>query len=314
MPKYLTVNQYKNIADGIPLTGITDMKLAFTIGRAEADVDTHMGFDPKHGGFEPHFLMVQRQFNEHTLKTGFPEYPIPIRQITRYRIQVSNLSTTGAGFFANINSSDCVINNDGMYVEIVPLQAVTYSLSPILLQLGLRPPIVEMDCEVGYYIGTTGEMLIDSGDHTTYYGLHGFWANTYTQALATQPNILPAIPPVIYANGTLLSSSLYTVNYTEGKIVFGSARSASDVITADYCKTIPENVVEATILQTSHLLAQENLNTLGLYRGLWQMRNGEQFISFPRNQTTADQGRALPSPLCPEAAACLTRYESWAIA
>ena len=313
MAKYLTTEQYKRYSDGISLADVSDMTLAYMIARAEAAIDAHMGFDPKHGGFEPHFTMIQQAFNEHTRKSFFPVSLVPVRQITRYRIQISNLTTAGAGFFANINSSDCVINLDQRYVEIVPLQAVTYALTPVLVQLGLRPPIVEMDCEVGFYLPVWGEQLINSGDNTTYYALNGFWATTYTQALATQPNQLPPVPPVIYRNG-IVQAGNYTLNTIDGSIVFAAANQPVDSITADYTYTIPDFVQEATVLQVSYLLSQRALHEMKMYKGLYQMRSGEQMISFPRSVNVGEQGRSTASSLSDDAAAVLAVYTDIAIA
>jgi hypothetical protein len=227
---------------------------------------------------------------------------------------VSNLSTTGAGFFANINADDCVINNDGDYIEIVPLQAVTYSLSPVILELGLKPPIVEMDCKVGYFIPVIGETLIDGGQHTTFYSMDGFWASVYDQALATQPNALPPVPPVVYVNGVVQNASTYTVNYTEGSITFNSMQLPTAVVTADYTKTIPDHIQEACILQTSYLLQQKHLNEMGVYKGMYQFRSGEQEISYPRMNPVAGLGRTTATSLCADALGVLARYDDWAIA
>lgn len=314
MSRYLTLAQYKRCGDGVEIGDATDVMLATLITRAEASIDAHMGFDAKRGGFEPHFLTFQSPFDEHTRRTPFPHAYVPLRQITRYRIQVSNLSTTGAGFFANINADDCVINNDGQYVEIVPLQAVTYALSPVLLQLGLNPPIVEMDCEIGYYIPIFGEIATSFGDGYTFYVANGFLAQTYDQALANQPNLLPPVPPNVYVNGTLQTSSAYTVNYIEGSIIFTSIILPTETVTVDYTYTIPNYVAEATTLQTSFLLGQRNLNKMGMYAGLFQMRTGEQEIGYPRFQAVASKGRAQETPLCDKAAACLARFEGYVLA
>lgn len=313
MPKYLTINQYKRFDDGMSLTNISDLALTLTISRAEAAIDAFMGFDAKRGGLEPHFVMIQHQFEQHELKTWFPNYAVPVRQITRYRIQVSNLSTTGAGFFANISPNDCVITNDGNYVEIVPLQAVTYSLSPVLIQLGLRPPIVEMDCEIGFYIPVFGEAFFNQGDSKTYYATNGFWATTYTQALASQPNQLPPVPPVIYANGVALSSSLYTVNAVDGSIVFSAPRASGDVITGDYTYTIPDYIQEACILQVAYIVGQRALNKTGM-QGLESAKSGDQDVRRPRRFPIRHLGDLTQHALCEEAMSVLSRYVQVAIA
>lgn len=311
--KYLTVNQYKRYGSGVSIGDTTNTMLAMMISRAEAAIDGHMGFDLKRGGFEPHQVMLQQAFDQHTRKTFAPNYTIPVRQITRYRIQVSNIGNAGAGFFANISPNDCVINNDGNYIEIVPLQAVTYALSPVLVDLGLKPPIIEMDCEVGYYIPTFGEILIDNGDHQTYYATDGFWATSYNQAVATQPNQLPPVPPVLYVNGTTQTSG-YTYNAIEGSFTFTTPQSPTATVTADYTKTIPDIVVEACVIQVDWLLSQRNLDKLGLYNYLYQMRSGEQMISYPRATGVTDKGRATESALCDRAAGVLSKLEPIGIA
>lgn len=313
MPKYLTIAQYKRYGEGVSLSDVTDTMLAYQISRAEAEIDSHMGFDLKRGGFEWHPIMVQVPFQQWTLKNFTPQVPVPLRNITRYRIQVSNISTSGAGFFANINSSDCVINNDGAYVEIVPLQAVTYSLSPILIQLGLRPPIVELDCNVGFFLPVFNEPLLDSGDHTTYYALDGNWATTYDLASYLQPQFTMPIPPNIYVNGIVQASNTYSVNSIEGTVTFNSAQSLTASITADYTKTIPDAVKEAAVLQTDYLLGQRNLNKLGL-QGLESARTGDQDVRRPRQYPARMNTRPSQTALCKEAIYVLSTYEQIGIA
>src|SRR6266704_167006 len=235
--------------------------------------------------------MVQQPFNETTRKTWFPDAIVPVRNVTRYRIQISIVSSGGAGFFATISPDDCVVNVDGGYVEIVPLQALTYALAPVLLQLGLKPPLVDMDVAVG-----------------------GFWAKTYTLALHAQPLALPPVPPVVYVNGSVVSNSTYTINYTEGKVTFNTQQTPSAIVTCDYTQTIPDQVTEAAALQVSYLLSQRALNKLGLYQGLFKIRTGEQEIDFPRSLNVGDQGRSTASSLCAAAASVLNNLEGWPVA
>lgn len=277
MPKYLTVLQYQAADEGVSLANVTNGSLARYIARAESDIDAYVGFDLQTGGFEPHQVWLQSKFDERTLKTRTPNYPIPIRQVTRYRIQVSNISTAGAGFFANINPGDCVINTYEGYVEIIPLQSITYSLSPVLVQLGLRPPIVQMDTEVGYFLGAFSDVLYPIDDqYITFVALRGFWAQTYTQALANQPNQLPSIPPNVYINGGLQPTSAYTINWTEGQVTFNTAQ-LNQTITADYTYTIPDNIRDATITRTTFLLGERTLNQQGM-QGLDFARTGDQQV------------------------------------
>lgn len=310
MPKYLTVTQYRNADDGIPVTNMTDLTLATYVQRAETDIDAYMGFDLMRGGFEWHQVWMQARFNEKTLRTPNPNYPVPIRNVQQYRIQVSNISTAGAGFFATINPADAVVNSAGGYVEIVPLQAVTYSLSPVLLQLGLRPPIVQMDCNIGFFLPVFGEMLYPTDPNfKVYAAARGFWAQTYDLALSIRPLQVPPIPPVIYSNG-VATTSYTSINYTEGTITFPTSMQGNTV-TADYTYMIPDPVRDAALEQTSHLLAMRALNKLGM-SGLAQMKNGDVEI-----RTSESYPAKFPDPvgaLCDAAARKLAGYKPIPIA
>lgn len=308
MPKYLTVQQFKN-QSAYPVSAdstLTDMVLANTIARAEAQIDSFMQFDLRLGGFEPHTGWVQQQWDAKRLRVRIPNYPVPVRQALRYQIQVSNLSTSGAGFMATINPNDIAYNVFDFYVEIVPLQSITYSLAPVLVQLGLRPPIVQWDYEAGFYLPSLRERLIDSGDHKTYYALRGFWATSYTQAASIQPLSLPPTSQVVYANGTAVSSSNYTLDTTEGIVTFTVARSSTDVITLDYTYTIPDAVKAATIAQTTWILGQRALANRNM-AGLERMTAGNVTMVRPRYDET--------NPfLCEEARLALSAYQSVPVA
>ncbi len=280
MPKYLTPQQYWLADDGMnnaqPPT-LALQTLARYIQRAEVQIDTFLGFDLRLGGFEPHTAWIQSQWDYRTLKTRIPDDIVPLRQALRYRIQVSNVSAAGAGFFATINPGDVAYNTFGGYVEIVPLQSVTYAMTPVLVDMGLRPPVVQLDYEVGYYLGVTGDTLYDTGDHTTYRALRGFWATTYDQALSIQPNTLPPIPAVVYVNGSVVASSNYTINATEGTVTFTTAQATTATVTADYTYTIPDAVMAATIAQTSFLFGQRDFNLAGM-SGVEMSKNDHQTI------------------------------------
>lgn len=311
--KYLTPGQFKRFASGVALEGVNAMALTMAIAQAESAIDAEMDFDTKIGGFEPHTVWVQGPWKAESLRSQFPNYPVPVRNVRRYRIQVSNLSTTGDGFFANISPNDCVINEFQGYIEIVPLQAVSYSLSPVLLQLGLNPPITQIDCEVGHYIPILGETLTSDGVNKTYYAQRGFWASTYTQALHVQPATLPPVPPVVYKDGTPVSSSAYTVNYTEGAITFNSANSNSAVVTADYTAQIPDYVYFAALAQTAWNIAQRALAAQGML-GLQDIRSGDVNIRKEGGRGAGAASMRGHSPLCDDAAQWLSGLKEIGIA
>ena len=284
MPKYLSTWQYRNFSYGVITADVNDFTLAQFITAAETDIDTHMGFSIQLGGFEQHRAWVQQAWDEESLKTRVPNFPVPVQSVYGYKIQVSNLSGAGAGFFATINPGDLSINVFEGYVEIVQLQAVTYSLSPVILQLGLKPPIVQFEYQAGFLLPYFGEILYNSGDNQTYYASRGFFAMTYSQALSIQPIQLPPIPPVVYKNSVAQNSSTYSVNATDGIVTFNSSVLPTDIITMDYTTTIPDAVKQAAVSRTNWLLGQRNLNRLGMM--------GLEFVQGDREQRIK---RAIPS-------------------
>lgn len=308
MGKYLTPTQYWLSEDSVPnAQNISEPVLARYIARAETLVDSYVGFDARFGGFEQHEAWYQSAFDEKTLRTRMPNFPVPVINVNRYRIQVSNMSNS-QGFFADINNSDVAINVFGGYIEIVPLQAVTYSLTPFMLGLGLQPPLTQVDYTAGFYFPILGETLDNTfiGDLKTYRALRGFWATTYTLASFIQPATLPPVPPVVYVNGVVQLSNTYTVNFVEGTITFATARVATDVVTCDYTYTIPDPVSWSVAAQVTFMLVQRNLNLMGL-GGIEVARSRDQQIKR-HIRTSADSTAKDEPTICPEAMQYLEPY------
>jgi hypothetical protein len=263
------------------LAGISPTALALLISEVEAAVDGHIGFDTKTGGFETGIRTGQAWYDDGTRKTKPVNIYLPVINVVDYKIQVSNLSTSGAGYFAIINPQDVAINNFQRELEIVPLQAVTYSSFAGVLDFGLNPPIVKVDINQGFILQSLSEQLFNpSGDNKTFVALHGFWHSVYTQANALQPATLPPIPPVVYVNGSPVNPSGYTINYVEGTVTFTSTQ-AGNTISADYAYQIPDVVTSATVKQLVYELERRQVRKLGLYTGLQKIRSGDQEISGP---------------------------------
>lgn len=305
--KYITPAAYWYAEDSVPgAQTISPQVMARYINRAETIIDTFVGFDARFGGFEQHTAWYQAAFDEKTLRTRIPNFPVPVINVNRYRIQVSNMSNS-QGFFADINNSDVAINVFGGYIEIVPLQAVTYSLTPFMLGLGLQPPLTQVDYTAGFYFPQLGERLDNiSGDLKTYRALRGFWASTYAVSSFIQPVTLPPVPPVVYVNGATQLSSTYTIDMTEGVVTFNSPLAAGSVVTADYTYTIPEPVANATIAQVTWMLQQRNLNLMGL-GGIEVARSRDQQIKR-HIRTSADASSKDEPAICPEAMQYLEPY------
>lgn len=337
MSRYLTVNQWLRADEGLATANLPPNTIKRFITRAEAMIDAYVGIDARHGGFEPHVIWEQCQWDRRSLRTWLPNWPVPVRNCVRYRIQVSmqGSNVPNGGFFANINTGDVAYNVFDNYLEIVPLQAIMYSMLPVLVELGLSPPLVQMDAEVGYFIDQLGEILDDAGDHTTYYAQRGMWATSYTTNLSIWPNTVPvcakavaptstqitagytwttnpgSLPYIVRKNGTPVTSGI-TVDVTEGSVTFAAANAATDVITLDYTYTIPDPIKEAAIAQTTYLLALRAATQQGL-RVAESIQTDQQTIVRYNRKPFGMQKTDEPV-MDPTAQQLLTPYRQFAIA
>jgi len=96
-------------------------------------------------------------------------------------------------------------------------------------------------------VGVTGEVAIDSGDHTTYSLAHEYIIDvshgkiTREDLLVIQGTASSTYSSSVYVNGVKKTeinpgtgSGDFTIDYVLGKIIFASALSGSDVVTCSY--------------------------------------------------------------------------------
>jgi hypothetical protein len=230
MGRYTTPQRYRLSGDGLTTptdTSIQDYELEELISRSEATIDAYMGFPLRHpSGFAPGILgIVQSGFNFSTRKCTLPMPAVPARNVTRLRVHISNVgsslpysnnSAVAQGLYAILDPAEIVLNNDEGYGETISL-TLTYSMSAVIWELGLNPPILEFDIEMGYYLPFLGRGLYNTTGDLMYYRAHdGHWASTYTMAPSILPNILPPVPPLIYKNGAIINATLLTAPLTAG--------------------------------------------------------------------------------------------------
>lgn len=224
MPRYLTAQAYRYAYEGIvePASpGVSDLALASLISRAEAAIDAYVGMPLlTNNGFAPGILgMVQQGFDMTggfgSRKLRFPSPLVPVRNIQRIQIHISNASPSGQPLVAILSPGEVVINNWDGYCECIAL-TLTYSLSAVVWELGTNPPIAEWDLECGFWFPYSGDTLYDTGDGKTFRALRGFWAQTYTQASSDRPQTLPPVPPVVYVNGVPQASATLSAALTAG--------------------------------------------------------------------------------------------------
>jgi hypothetical protein len=229
MARYITPSRYRYAGDGLlgpNDSSVEDYELEMLIDRAEAAIDAYMAFPTRlQNGFAPGIYFMQEPFYFRNRKNSLPIPPVPARQVTRLRVHISNVGSTvpisgGAataqGLYAILDPGEIVLNNDDQYGETISL-TLTYSLSSVIWELGLDPPILEVDLETGYYLPHYGEKLYNmNGDLMLYRARAGYWASTFDMAPSILPNQLPSVPPLIYKNGQIVNATLLTAPLVAG--------------------------------------------------------------------------------------------------
>lgn len=307
MPRYLTPTQYRYAFDGLvdPTNVKTypDVLLGAFISRAEAAIDAYFGWPLQFGGAEPHIVYgAQEAFDIDARRMRIPLAPVPARRILRFDLHVSNAgSGSGAMAGAVINPLDIAINNLDGYLEAIPLQAITYSLIPVVQGLGLEPPWIEMDYESGYYVPYSRDMLFDTGDGLTFRAMRGFWATEYTLTQSARPSASPPIPAVVYVNGVAKTAGVdYTADPVEGVVVFTSSQ-AGKTVQADYTAQIPDVIRGACVDQVTWLLQQRDLTQMGM-GGIYLLQNRDQKLQRGRDNDASEDA------LCAKARKRLENY------
>lgn len=179
----------------------------------------------------------------------------PYSQIHRIDIQVLKffiqVDTTATGYLQDFYEYG--------YYKIVPLlsSAGTGVGSPIPAAILDRIALGVLWTRYTFGYGTplTAQVLSPTADGT----------NKVFQAPLGNRLWAPDQTTKVYDNAVLVSSSLYTVNYPNGKVTFNTAPTTSHIITSDFTtnESIPSDLKEAVILLTSHMTGQADANPFG---------------------------------------------------
>ncbi len=144
------------------------------------------------------------------------------------------------------------------YCRIVPLlsSAGTGSGSPLPAQIVDHIPlgVLWTNYTFGYGTPLVAQALSEVTAHTVY------------QAPVGNRLFAPSQPLNVYKDGTLQASTLYTVDYPNGKITFLADIGLGHAVTADFTtnQSIPADIKKAVILLTAHLIGQDLQNALGV--------------------------------------------------
>lgn len=257
MPKYLSPSQLQAGSLGVDVSAVPYAELNAIIGAAEAQVDSFTATEHQWRAWYQQMRWVYQSRRIYLLST-----PTPVKTVDRVRIEISTVPSTGNPFVATISPYDCVVNNTAGWLEVVSLQALTYSLTPVLVNLGLNTILSLTDYHSGYLLSQYGERLQPDSTQKIYSSQRAFWATDANVSPNISPYVAAPFPPVVYANGAVQQASGYTVDYQNGVVTFTAAPGGT--VTCDYAYTIPDAIRDATRYAAVQLLMERNANAAGL--------------------------------------------------
>lgn len=251
---YVTPDRFREMGFGIDISELDDAELLSLCSQASAVVDSYCNvprIPQKHdfrGGVitgEDHKWRYPQSPFEIGQRKYYP-FHWPIISVESFRIYVTNTQ------YVEIGTSGLLINNSERYWEVVSLALTSSGLFNALVipNVGLADPIARSSYTYGWDFLVSDEDLTCS-DGQTWRAQNQFW---FTDA---------GREPVIRKNGVVQSTG-YTVNATEGTVVFDQNLLATDTVTATYHHRLPADIQYGTGHIIAHLHGQAELHARGL--------------------------------------------------
>jgi len=296
---YLTPQRFREMGFGIDISELDDAELLSLCKQASAVVNAYCNVPrlPQLHDFRGGTITDE----EHTW--GYPQTPFdigrrrlylfhgPIREITGFRIMVTNTQ------YVTIAPTELMINHTERYFEVVSLAMTGTGLFNALIipNVALAVPISRTSYTYGWDFTEVDEELTCS-DGQTWRAQNQYWFTDTGRE------------PVIKKNGVVVTTG-FTVDATEGTVVFDTNLLASDTVSASYHYKLPTDIQFGTGHIVAHLHGQAELHSRGMAH-LTRLRVAE--VDMER-----DLRRGLPTSLVadldlevPEAALLLSAYRA----
>ena len=290
MTLYVTPEKFRTMGFGLDLSEIEDFELASILDRAGGLAESYCGVSMipvKHSFFggeiladnpEQHSWRIPENSFDIGQRRIYP-YHWPIREVTLFRIYVTNTQ------YVEIAPSEIFINNTDRYIEVISLAFTGVGLfGAILPSLGLMKPVAKIAYTYGHSFAQPEERLYPT-DARTYRALNQHW--------------LASPAPVVEVNGVVQSSG-FTVDRTEGTVIFDAPQAVGAVVTVAYSFALEPNVRDGVGALGAHLLGERELAAKAM-SGLQSIKVGEVTITRATPKLTVDN----IDTVCPPAASFL---------
>lgn len=296
MTMYVTPEKYRTMGFGIDLEGIEDVELASIMARSSAIADGYCAV-PKIP--VPHTFLggTITETNPEQHRWRLPEndfdvgsrrvYPFhwPIKAVDQFRVYVTNTQ------YVDIGPTELFINNTQRYVEVISLAFTGVGLfGAIMPSIGLMQPVARIAYSYGWNFEETGETLFAT-DARTYRALNQHWV---------------ADTAKVYVDGVEQSASGYTIDLTEGTVVFDV--QPDGVVTVDYHHRLPWEIRDAVGMIATHLLGEREHQARGM-TGVRSLKVAEVTITNADDKVNSENLAYIE----PEAAWLLDGFKFWTV-
>lgn len=247
MPQYLTPSRYRMMALGIDLSSKTDAELGSLIASASSEVNRYCAAPRGHdfrGGTvtrEEHLWDVG---NTHRRPSGrlWPKHGMGVMPITSCdQIDIYTTKTNYVRFTPN----NIFYNSRLGYVEPIaaPITTALFTSIPPWL---LTSPVAYIDYTYATEYEEADELLYPIGGKA-YQAINQFW---------TDADVTVKVDGV--------TTTDYTLNRTEGQVIFTDVQDSSAEITVSYTHKMDFAIAMATGIIVTDLLGYSNINASGL--------------------------------------------------
>lgn len=248
---YVTHDEFMSAGLGIDISDVSQTEMIAILRRASRAVDgwCKTSFHPRQE-VERHVwnFQTRRIWPHHLPVVAVDALRIGDASSQNVRLYVSNQQ------YATLGATECFINNDQGWIEILSLTSV-YAVSAPIIMLGLTTPTAELIYTTGY----GARAVLDSGSADAsntklYWFTHPLWT---MQSHSTVSEFAKHAVQV-YIGGVLQASTSYTVDPVAGTVLFNSVPGGA--VTATYWYSlIPEDIKWGTIAVATALLGERGL-------------------------------------------------------
>ena len=296
---YLTPQRFREMGFGSDISELDDTELMSLISQASSVVDSYCNVPriPQKHDFRGGTITGEQhrwRYPQSPFEIGQRKYyPFhwPILEILDFKIMVTNTQ------YVSIAPEHMMINNSERYWEVVSLALTGVGLFNALIipNVGLADPVAVSSYRYGWDFTVEDDSLTCS-DGQTWRAQNQYWFTDTGRE------------PVIKKNGAVVTTG-FTVDASEGTVVFDTNLKATDRVVATYHHKLPSDIQFGTGHIVAHLHGEAELHARGMAH-LTKLKVAEVEMEKDLRRSNPAGLVANLDTLVPEGALLLSAYRN----